>query len=517
MICPTEALYDLFLTHPAVTTDSRRITPGVLFFALRGEHFDGNRFAAAALDAGAAYAIVDDPAVVSGERFILVGDVLTALQQLAAYHRTRLGLPLLAITGTNGKTTTKELVAAVLSRKFSVEYTRGNLNNHIGVPLTLLSMTSHTEFGVVEMGANHPGEIDFLCRIATPDFGLITNVGKAHLEGFGSFEGVIRTKSELYRYLEEREGTIFVNGGNPWLTASAGPLLRKVIYRALESAGHDETGRKDSAAEKMDEPMTVRTSISKVERETNKAVYQGDVGLTGRGAEKEDEVITVRAAVKENSMVTGRAVAREDALVTGSSVGKGPFLEVQTREDAGTQPIMTHLVGNYNLENVLAAVAVGRHFGVPADMIREAIEAYVPSNNRSQWMTAGSCEIIMDAYNANPTSMLASVRNFVALDHPLKIVILGDMLELGEASAEEHQKIVDELALHFRKGVCLAGNAFASTQHPPGFIAFPTAAELAGWLREHLPVGALLLIKGSRGMQLEKIADLLRDSPGKIS
>lgn len=469
MICPTEALYDLFLTHPAVTTDSRNITPGVLFFALRGEHFDGNRFAAAALDAGAAYAIVDDPAVVSGERFILVGDVLTALQQLAAYHRTRLGLPLLAITGTNGKTTTKELVAAVLSRKFSVEYTRGNLNNHIGVPLTLLSMTSHTEFGVVEMGANHPGEIDFLCRIATPDFGLITNVGKAHLEGFGSFEGVIRTKSELYRYLEEREGTIFVNGGNPWLTASAGPLLRKVIYRALESAGHDETGRKDSAAEKMDEPMTVR------------------------------------------------AVAREDALVTGSSVGKGPFLEVQTREDAGTQPIMTHLVGNYNLENVLAAVAVGRHFGVPADMIREAIEAYVPSNNRSQWMTAGSCEIIMDAYNANPTSMLASVRNFVALDHPLKMVILGDMLELGEASAEEHQKIVDELALHFRKGVCLAGNAFASTQHPPGFIAFPTAAELAGWLREHLPVGALLLIKGSRGMQLEKIADLLRDSPGKIS
>ncbi len=207
---------------PAVTTDSRKITPGVIFFALKGENFDGNRFAASALEAGAAFAVVDKPSVAKDKRFILVKDVLETLQQLAAFHRDELGLPVIAITGTNGKTTTKELVAAVLGRKYQVEYTRGNLNNHIGVPLTLLSMTAESDIGIVEMGANHPGEIDFLCRIARPDYGLITNVGKAHLEGFGSFEGVVRTKSELYRFLEEKNGMIFINGENEILLGSAG-------------------------------------------------------------------------------------------------------------------------------------------------------------------------------------------------------------------------------------------------------------------------------------------------------
>ncbi|HOI50417.1 MAG TPA: Mur ligase family protein, partial [Prolixibacteraceae bacterium] len=232
----TEQLYQIFLQHPVVSTDSRKIAPGSIFFALKGENFDGNRFAASALEAGAAFVVVDDPQMATHEKFLLVDDVLTALQQLAAFHRKQLALPILAITGTNGKTTTKELVAAVLAEKFNVEFTRGNLNNHIGVPLTLLSFTKETQFGVVEMGANHPGEIDFLCRLATPNFGIITNVGKAHLEGFGSFEGVIQTKSELYRHLEKNGGKIFLNSDNSYLRAVVGEKLEKIEYGQTEGA-----------------------------------------------------------------------------------------------------------------------------------------------------------------------------------------------------------------------------------------------------------------------------------------
>lgn len=455
-----EELYPYFLAHPMVTTDSRKIPAGSLFFALKGENFDGNRFAVAALEAGAAFAVVDDPAVVTGERYLLTPDVLESLQQLAAFHRQRLGIPILAITGTNGKTTTKELVSAVLTRKFRVEYTRGNLNNHIGVPLTLLSMTRETQMGVVEMGANHPGEIAFLCRIARPDYGVITNVGKAHLEGFGSFEGVVRTKSELYRDLEERGGTIFINGGNPWLTASAGKNLDKVFYGtadALPSDLHDSSG--------------------------------------GSG-EKGDNT-------------NGGDPWKSDSQVTGRSVGRGPFLEVEAWWQNEVVRVPTHLIGEYNLENVLAAMAVGRHFGVPAASITAAIAEYVPSNNRSQYIKKASNEVIMDAYNANPSSMKASILNFIAMEHPRKMVILGDMFELGNSSQMEHQRIVDELVLHFRGEVYLAGKYFSASRRPEDFRTFTSGEELMASLMEHPPVGTLILIKGSRGMQLEKIVTLL--------
>lgn len=455
-----EELYPYFLEHPVVTTDSRKIPADSLFFALKGESFDGNHFAAAALEAGAAFAVVDNPAVVTGERFLLTHNVLETLQQLAAYHRQRLGIPILAITGTNGKTTTKELVSAVLARKFRVEYTRGNLNNHIGVPLTLLSMTRETQIGVVEMGANHPGEIAFLCRIATPDYGLITNVGKAHLEGFGSFEGVVRTKSELYRDLEKRGGTVFINGGNPWLTASAGKKLDRVFYGTAEALPSDLPDSSGGSGEKRDN------------------ANGGDPWKSG-------------------------------SQVTGRSVGRGPFLEVQAWWQDEVVRVATHLIGEYNLENVLAAMAVGRHFGVTDTEITAAIAEYIPSNNRSQYVKTASNEVIMDAYNANPSSMMASLRNFIAMEYPLKMVILGDMFELGDSSQEEHQRIVDELALHFRGEVFLTGKHFSASHRPESFRAFAGAEELMACLREQPPLKAFILVKGSRGMQLEKIMTLL--------
>ncbi len=398
---------------------------------MKGENFDGNRFAASALEAGASFAVVDSPAVAKDKRFILVKNVLETLQQLAAFHREELGLPVIAITGTNGKTTTKELVAAVLSKKYQVEYTRGNLNNHIGVPLTLLSMTAETDIGIVEMGANHPGEIDFLCRIARPGYGLITNVGKAHLEGFGSFEGVVRTKSELYRFLEEQNGLVFVNGGNEILLGSAGNILKKVRYG------------------------------------TAKDNYQ-----------------------------------------RGEVAGSIPFLQVKAWFRDQELLVPTHLVGDYNLENVLAATAVGRYFGVEPSLIRDAIESYTPSNNRSQYMKAGSNEIIMDAYNANPSSMQASIANFLTLPQPGKLIILGDMLELGDAAAGEHQQIINYLSTSVQHGVLLCGPIFHNTSLPPGFLSFPDRAALMDYLRANPPVENLILIKGSRGMQLEKLIEL---------
>ncbi len=504
----THELYQVYLRHRVVTTDSRRITPGSLFFALKGGNFDGNRFAAAALDAGAACAVVDDPEVATDGRFFLVDDVLTALQELARHHRTRLGLPILAITGTNGKTTTKELVAAVLSRKFRVTFTQGNLNNHIGVPLTLLGMTHETDLGVVEMGANHPGEIAFLCAIALPDYGLITNVGKAHLEGFGSFEGVLRTKSELYRHLEEHHGTIFINARNPWLSQSAGPRLARISYRPGDPA---ETGLlpPESSGVPAKECVTAGTSggvpAGTAGKETGYAGAVENAAGAGEGSPG------VEWGAVAGSGHAGSAAAGDSMAVTGFSSGTGPLLEVRACWQGVETTIPTRLVGNYNLENVLAAIAVGSHFGVPPADIAAALAAYSPSNNRSQWMKTGTCEIIMDAYNANPTSMLAAVRNFVTLHHPRKMVILGDMLELGAVSAEEHQRITDELSLHFREGVLLCGEAFCATHKPVEFKTFPHVAGVISWLREHPPADTLLLIKGSRGMQLEKIVDALSE------
>jgi UDP-N-acetylmuramoyl-tripeptide--D-alanyl-D-alanine ligase len=426
----TEQLYDIFLANPLITTDSRQITAGCIFFALRGAHFNGNHYASGALESGASYAVIDEPQNSDNERLIVVDDVLETLQQLAAHHRKQLGIPIVAITGSNGKTTTKELTANVLKQKYNAEFTRGNLNNHIGVPLTLLSFTDGTEIGVVEMGANHPGEIGFLCEIARPDFGIITNVGKAHLEGFGSLEGVINAKSEMYRYLEKTGGTIFINAGNPYLTDAAGTALKKITYGTSEGC-----------------------------------------------------------------------------WLRGEAIDSPPFLNLRIWFSSGVLYFNTRLTGAYNLENVLAAAAIGKHFGVDPLLIKQGVEKYTPSNNRSQFFHRGSNQVIMDAYNANPTSMQASISNLLSQKFPSKVAILGDMLELGEYSGTEHQRIVDLLPADCSVSVILVGKLFGSTSHPEHFQTFENASEVKEYLSKIQFQNSLILIKGSRGIGLEKIIE----------
>lgn len=425
-------LYEIFIKYPKISTDSRKIEKDSLFFALKGDSFNGNIYATKALENGATFSIIDEAAYQKDDRYILVEDVLSTLQKLATYHRLQLDIPIIAITGTNGKTTTKELVTAVLSEKFRVDYTKGNLNNHIGVPLTLLSMSSATQIGVVEMGANHPGEIATLCEIALPNLGLITNVGKAHLEGFGSFDGVKQTKAELYRFLERTGGKIFLNTANSHLKEMAGAL----------------------------------TSISyKTQKE-------------GEGIE-------------------------------GELIQSSPFMVFQVKFPKGWLYIKTNLAGGYNLENALAAVCVGNYFGVSPLEIKGAIEAYKPSNNRSQFIKTAHNQLLMDAYNANPTSMDAALENFKAFDAPSKGVILGDMLELGEASHEEHQKIADKLTTMNLSLVLLAGKEFAKCKVPSNFLIFDDSLLLISYIESVNPQGYLFLIKGSRGMKLESVVEKL--------
>ncbi len=424
----TEAIYRIFLDHPVVTTDSRQIKKGSIFFALKGDNFNGNAFALPALEAGAAYAVVDEDVFAVHEKIILVENVLRTLQEMASLHRQKLGLPILAITGTNGKTTTKELVSAVLSKKYNLICTKGNLNNHIGVPLTLLSLRPETEFAVVEMGANHPGEIDELCRIALPDYGLITNVGRAHLEGFGSFEGVIQTKTELYRFLEQKAGTIFINNANPYLEGKA-EKVNKVGYTTSKSC---------------------------------------------------------------------------DGL-EGEIVSADPLLVFKALFPKGWLYIKTKLVGSYNLENALAAAAIGQYFGIDPTVIATAIESYQPDNNRSQMVVTERNRLLMDAYNANPSSTRAALENFEHIVAPQKGVILGDMLELGADSHEEHQKIVDFLSTLKLDLVYLVGPHYSACQTPDQFKHFNNSVDLAHFLEQQRLSGYLLLIKGSRGMKLETI------------
>lgn len=426
-----DQFYSIFLKHPTITTDSRNIPENSLFFALKGASFNGNQFAEEALNKGAAYAIIDEPASLKNEKCILVDDVLTFLQKLARFHRDQLKLPILAITGTNGKTTTKELIAAVLSKKFRLNYTKGNLNNHIGVPLTLLAMTGETEMGVVEMGANHPGEIKTLCEIANPDYGIITNIGKAHLEGFGSFEGVIRTKSELYDFLRAKAGKCFINADNE--------LLNKQAYQL--------------------EKISFGTSTSN--------------------------------------------------YLPGELADSSGYLTVKAFFPKGWLYIKSKLVGGYNLENVLAAACVGKYFGVDPLEIQQAIEDYTPSNNRSQLINAGSNTIIMDAYNANPTSMQAALSNFVSLKNQQKCLILGDMLELGETSGTEHQRIVDYIEEFDVAEVFLVGNEFGKTNCRKKEKKFEHVELLSNYLKTQPIENKLILIKGSRGIRLEKILDQL--------
>ncbi|MCK9413639.1 MAG: UDP-N-acetylmuramoyl-tripeptide--D-alanyl-D-alanine ligase [Prolixibacteraceae bacterium] len=423
-----EEIYPMFLNHPVVTIDSRRIEKDSIFFALKGDNFNGNAFALSALEAGAAYAVVDEAELAVHEKIILVENVLSTLQKLARLHRQKLAIPILAITGTNGKTTTKELVSVVLSKKYNLISTKGNLNNHIGVPLTLLSLRPETEFAVVEMGANHPGEIEELCRIALPDYGLITNVGRAHLEGFGSFEGVIQTKTELYRYLEQKGGTIFINNANPYLSGKA-EKVNKVGY-------------------------------------TTSRLFDG---------------------------------------LEGETVSADPMLVFKTLFPKGWLYIKTQLVGSYNLENALSATAIGHYFGVDPTVIAHAIESYKPDNNRSQMVVTERNRILMDAYNANPSSTRAALENFVHIAAPKKGVILGDMLELGAVSQEEHQKIIDFLSTLKLDLVYLVGPNYLACKTPEQFRHFNQSADLALFLQQHCLSDYLLLIKGSRGMKLETI------------
>lgn len=426
-----EQLYELFLQHPEVSTDSRKITPGCMFFALKGDRFDGSHFAAQALASGAAVAITDSPSPGTDPRYFIVDDALAMLQQLAARHRKRFRFPVIAITGTNGKTTTKELIAAVLSKKYNCLATEGNLNNHIGVPLTLLKIRKETEMAVIEMGANHIGEIEMLCRIARPDFGIITNIGKAHLEGFGNYQGVVSAKSELYRYIREEGQMLFVNRDDELLSSLSDGFPR--------------------------------INYSRV----NRSCYQGEL------------------------------------------VSSDPFVIIDIIGTTGKTRVPSHLFGEYNFENILAAACIGNFFGVPVASVRDAVEGYVPSNNRSQVLQGKRNLLIMDAYNANPSSMAAALRNFAKSAYSGKMVILGDMLELGEDSRKEHLEIIrltKELA--FTDAVFI-GPVFSSMLQKKDIPVFGTSEAAEQYLLQRNLSGRTILIKGSRGIRLEIVEEAL--------
>lgn len=434
-------LYKLYQQHPLITTDSRDCPEGSIFFALKGESFDGNRFAKAALEKGCAYAVIDERefAEEGNGRLILVDNVLTTFKELAREHRRRFDIPVIGITGTNGKTTTKELIAAVLGEKYNVMYTRGNFNNDVGVPKTLFSLRPEHEIAVVEMGASHPGDIKALVDYVEPTCGLITNVGRAHLQGFGSFEGVKRTKGELYDFLESHNGLLFLNESNPDLMEMAAQRN----FGRIISYGRDEGGN-----------------------------------------------------------------------VEGEVIDCSPFLNFRWRQHlhAGQIPanayeVETHLIGAYNLDNMLAAIAVGLHFGVSPAQINHALGHYTPSNNRSQLETTEHNRLIVDAYNANPSSMAAAIDNFKLMKAERKMAILGDMLELGAVSDEEHQKTVDALAAAGIKEVWLVGEEFGKTH--TAFRKFKNVDEVKAAIAAHRPENYYILIKGSNGIHLSQLPELL--------
>ncbi len=427
-----QKIYRLFLNATGVSTDTRNLEKGNLFFALSGDHFDGNRFAVQALEKGALAVVVDHPEHVPlhDNRIIAVENSLKTLQALARHHRQQFDIPLLAITGTNGKTTTKELCAAVLSSQKNICATRGNLNNHIGVPLTLLRINKQTEAAIVEMGANHPGEIAALCQLAAPTHGLITNIGKAHLEGFGNFRGVVNAKNELYVAVKANEGTVFVHKDNPLL-------------------------------------MQLSTGIPRITYGTPPADCAGNL--------------------KPN----------------------GPFVQVEWQHNANRTEITTHLFGRYNFSNIMAAITVGQHFGIETTRITEAISRYKPQNNRSQLIRTENNTIILDAYNANPESMALAIDDFSRQGFRHPVVILGDMFELGKHAPGEHKKIADKLENREFDDVLLAGDVFFHTPVPSTFKKFKTTEELIRYLEAHPVKGTTILVKGSRGMQLEKVIQYL--------
>lgn len=429
------SLYQLFLSAGKVSTDSRKIEPGCLFFALRGDNFNGNQYALAALEKGASYAIVDDPVLGTNDKCIVVHDVLQTLQELARHHRRQLHIPIIAITGSNGKTTTKELIAAVLGSQYPMYYTQGNLNNHIGVPLTLLQLNPRIEVAVIEMGANHQGEIDQLCRIAEPTHGLITNIGKAHLEGFGGIEGVKKGKSELYRYLAEINALAFVNNDEPFLLDLSTPVRKRIFYELSENP---DPNHKPYEVKLLQLQPFIRVAF-----------------------------------LDEN----------ENLIEAGSK-----------------------LMGEHNFQNIKTAVTLGKYFKVPGAKIKSAIEHYNPNMNRSQWVPWGSNSILLDAYNANPSSMEATLRSFAENGTGgNKVVILGDMFELGDAAPIEHERIAQlAVSLGFEQ-IILVGKHFAAAAQQLGCIHFDNVAELKGWFTGQSWENKAILIKGSRGMALERV------------
>ena len=425
-----ETVYSYFLESTGICTDTRKIEKGCLFVALRGDNFNGNKFTQQALDKGAFKVIIDDISQHknTGET-ILCKNSLTLLQKLATYHRQELNVPMIALTGSNGKTTTKEIINAVLSKKFKTTATLGNLNNHIGVPLTLLSMTKETQIGIVEMGANHKKEIEALCEIAQPNFGYITNFGKAHIEGFGSIEGVIEGKSELYKYISKEKGTLFFNADDP--------VQNKLLGNYPSKVGFSQT--------------------------------------------------------KEN-------------FYTLKQIDANPYVALQ----AAQTNITSNLIGAYNFTNISAGVLIGDFFDIPLNDIKQAIEEYLPTNNRSQLITKGSTQIILDAYNANPTSMMAALQHFNTIKTASKMVFLGDMFELGETAQEEHQDIVDYLSNTNIDEVYLIGSYFSKTKlQVKNCHQYKTFEALKSAFKNTIPKDTTVLIKASRGMALERIVTLL--------
>lgn len=424
-----EQLYDHFLQFSSVETDTRKLKPGDIFFALKGPSFNGNLFAKKALDEGAAFVVVDEDPGFSDNRIIRTANVLTTLQELAGYHRQQFNIPVIAITGSNGKTTTKELVHAVLSSAYRTYTTQGNLNNHIGIPLTLLAIQKDVEIAVVEMGANHLKEIEGYCVYTAPTHGLITNCGKAHLEGFGGIEGVRKGKGELFDYLRLNNGTAFVMWDYDYL------------------------------------------------REMSKGIP------------------------------TICTYGTDAANITGNTIKSEPFLEIGWIKAGNIMPVQTQLVGDYNLPNVLAAIAAGKYFKVPDEKIIASIQQYTPSNSRSQLIEKGSNKIILDAYNANPSSMKLAIENFSKIRADNKVLVLGAMMELGPESKKEHQDIVSLIKNYTWSNVILVGGDFEGIAEP--FVYFKNATEATAWLKQHKPVNSSLLVKGSRSMKMETILDVL--------
>ncbi|MFD0752221.1 UDP-N-acetylmuramoyl-tripeptide--D-alanyl-D-alanine ligase [Mucilaginibacter calamicampi] len=433
----TEQLYQIYLQHPVITTDTRKITPGSLFFALKGENFDANTFAAQAIEAGAAYAIIDNAEYKAGEKYILIDDVLAALQDLARHHRRQLSIPVVGLTGTNGKTTTKELINAVLSEQFNTLATQGNLNNHIGVPLTLLNINTSHQAAVIEMGANHVGEIALLSSISQPTHGLITNVGKAHLEGFGSLEGVKKAKGELYDFLSANNQQAFINSNNP-------------ILMTMQAARRFQTP----------------------------PVFYGDA---------------------------------IDDLVSGEITGNAPYLSLKwTNNTSGeSYEVKTQLTGAYNLDNILAAICIGVHFNLSPEQINKGISNYQPKNNRSQVVQTASNTLICDYYNANPTSMAAAIGNMGELAADNKVLVLGDMFELGTEAKAEHKAILEKaLATPVNRRVIIGKEFYKLKDDALPVEFYETRDDAAEGLKQRPITNSTILIKGSRGMALEKLVEL---------